>query len=54
MPRDASKDFGEMFIEGVLPALINHDNDGVLAKGSITVNGKISDKYNYLSDWVED
>ncbi len=54
MPRDSSKDFGEMFIEGVLPALINNDNDGVLARGSITVKGKISDKYKYLSEWVED
>ena len=54
MPRDASKDFGDMFIQGILPALVNGDKDGVLARASITQKGKISDNFDYLNTWVKD
>ena len=54
MPRDASKDFGEMFISGVLPALSNNDCEGILSRASITKNGEITDHYAYLREWVAD
>lgn len=52
LPRDASKDFGEMFIGGVLPALVNGDADGILAGGSITRNGEIAEQFSYLKEWL--
>ena len=52
LPKDASEGFGEMFLEHVLPAFFNNDNNGILERARMTKNGKLTSKYSYLQDFV--
>lgn len=52
LPRDASKDFGKELIEKVLPALLAKDTDGLIDRGSITKDGKLMPRFEYLKDYV--
>ena len=54
LPKDASEGFGEMFAKYVIPAFINNDKDGILAKAKMTENGKLTKNFNYLTDFVSD
>lgn len=54
LPKDASEGFGEMFLEHVIPAFFNEDKDGVLARAKMTENGKLTSRYAYLQDFVEE
>ncbi len=53
LPKDASEGFGEMFMEHVIPAFFNGDKDGILARAKMTENGKLTDRFNYLQDYVD-
>ncbi|WP_419213997.1 NAD(P)-dependent oxidoreductase [Maribacter sp. X9] len=52
LPRDASEGFGEAFIKNVIPAFFNGDKDGVLKRAKMTQNGKLTERYAYLQDYV--
>jgi hypothetical protein len=52
LPRDASKEFGEMFKRSIMPALLNHDKDGIIKGATIVKEGRITKEYAYLSDWI--
>ncbi|QLG46155.1 NAD(P)-dependent oxidoreductase [Costertonia aggregata] len=52
LPRDASEGFGEAFLKNVIPAFFNGDKDGVLERARMTKNGKLTNRYSYLSDYV--
>lgn len=53
LPKDASEGFGEMFSEHVLPAFFNGDKDGILKRAKITENGKLTERFSYLQDYVD-
>ena len=53
LPKDASEGFGEMFLEHVLPAFFNGDQRGVLKRAKITEEGKLTERFNYLQDYVD-
>ena len=53
LPKDSSEGFGEMFLEHVIPAFFNNDKDGVLQRAKITENGKLTARFLYLKDYVE-
>lgn len=53
LPKDASEGFGEMFLENVIPAFFNNDADGVLERAKITENGKLTERFAYLQDYVD-
>lgn len=53
LPKDASLGFGEMFLENVIPAFFNDDKDGVLARAKITENGKLTERFSYLQEYVD-
>lgn len=53
LPKDASEGFGELFLEHVIPAFYNNDQDGILARAKMTENGKLTDRYSYLQDYVD-
>lgn len=53
LPRDASKGFGDMFMEHVIPAFFNADKDGILERAKMTANGKLTDRFNYLKDYAD-
>lgn len=52
LPKDASEGFGELFLEHVIPAFYNNDKDGILARAKMTENGKLTERYSYLQDFV--
>ncbi|GGD26697.1 NAD(P)-dependent oxidoreductase [Hyunsoonleella pacifica] len=53
LPQDASEGFGEMFLEHVIPAFFNNDKDGILTRAKITENGKLTNRFSYLQDYVD-
>ncbi|MEO1547494.1 MAG: NAD(P)-dependent oxidoreductase [Bacteroidota bacterium] len=53
LPRDASIGFGEAFSKYVIPAFYNGDADGILERARMTQNGKLTQHYLYLKDYVE-
>lgn len=53
LPKDASEGFGDTFLKHVIPAFYNNDTDGVLARAKMTENGKLTNRYIYLQDYVD-
>ncbi|AUP81548.1 NAD(P)-dependent oxidoreductase [Flavivirga eckloniae] len=53
LPKDASEGFGEQFLQHVIPAFFNNDADGVLERARITENGKLTERFSYLQDYVD-
>lgn len=53
LPRDASVGFGKAFSEHVVPAFFNGDKDGILERAKITGNGKLTERFSYLQDYVD-
>ena len=54
LPKDASEGFGEMFMEHVIPAFFNGDKDGILQRAKMTENGKLTPRFAYLQDYVDE
>ncbi|MFN4762815.1 NAD(P)-dependent oxidoreductase [Gillisia sp. Q332] len=54
LPKDASEGFGEMFLKHVIPAFFNDDKDGILSRAKMTENGKLTPRFQYLQDFVDD
>jgi hypothetical protein len=52
LPRDASRSFGENLIRYVFPQLFGED-DGTVARATITDNGRLTEYYRYLQGYVE-
>ncbi|GAB1450291.1 NAD(P)-dependent oxidoreductase [Draconibacterium sp.] len=53
LPKDASLDFGQNLIEKVFPSLLGEDGDGIIERASITKNGKLTSRFDYLQDYVD-
>ena len=53
LPKDASEGFGELFSEYVIPAFFNGDKDGILKRAKMTENGKLTERFSYLQDYVD-
>lgn len=53
LPKDASEGFGEMFLKHVIPAFFNGDKDGILERARMTQNGKLTPRFEYLTDYVK-
>jgi alanine dehydrogenase len=53
LPKDASEGFGEMFSEHVIPAFFNGDKDGILKRSKMTENGKLTERFSHLQDYVD-
>jgi alanine dehydrogenase len=54
LPKDASEGFGEMFLKHVIPAFYNDDKDGVLARAKIAEKGRLTGKFKYLQDYIQE
>ncbi|XLS30129.1 NAD(P)-dependent oxidoreductase [Flavobacteriaceae bacterium M23B6Z8] len=52
LPADASEGFAESFVNNVIPAFYNKDKDGILERALMTSNGSLTDRYKYLTDYV--
>ena len=53
VPRDASADFGHALLENVIPSLIGNDTEGIIKRATITKNGKLTETFSYLQDYLE-
>jgi saccharopine dehydrogenase (NAD+, L-lysine forming) len=53
LPRDASADFGEALIANVIPELLGERDSGMVDRASIAANGRLTDLYGYLADYLE-
>jgi alanine dehydrogenase len=53
LPKDASLDFGRNLIDKVFPSLFVDDSDGIIERATITKNGKLTQKFSYLQDFVD-
>lgn len=54
LPKDASEGFGDMFLENIIPAFYNNDKDNVLKRAQITDNGRLTDRFKYLTGYINE
>ena len=54
LPKDASEGFGQMFMENVLPAFFNGDKDGILERARMTKEGRLTERFKYLEDYIKE
>lgn len=52
LPKDASEGFADSFAKHVIPAFFNNDANGILQRAKMTQNGKLTERFNYLQDYV--
>jgi saccharopine dehydrogenase (NAD+, L-lysine-forming) len=52
MPADASATFGQDLLQHVLPLFLE-DAEGILSQATLTVDGKLAERYAYLQDYLE-
>jgi hypothetical protein len=52
LPCDASEDFGNRLMEEVLPFLAGIRQGDRIEKATIAQNGRITDAFSYLNDWL--
>ncbi|MCK5822730.1 MAG: hypothetical protein KAG95_01915 [Bacteroidales bacterium] len=53
LPRDASVDFGKGLIEKVYPSLFVDDKNEIIKRATIAKDGKLTEKYAYLQNYVD-
>ncbi len=53
LPKDASEGFGDTFLKHVIPAFFNDDKDGVLSRAKMSENGKLTERFSYLQNYVD-
>ena len=51
LPRDASEDFGNMFMSRILPEFKKEESK-ILQRATIADKGKLTEPYLYLSDYA--
>ncbi len=53
LPREASNSFGRVLIENIFPNLVYGDENEMIRRATITLNGKLTPRYKYLQNFVE-
>ena len=53
LPRNASSDFGGNLMDKVYPSLFGHDDTGMIERATIAKNGKLTEPYTYLQNYLE-
>ena len=53
LPQDASVGFGDQFAKHVIPAFFNDDESGILKRAQMTANGKLTERFSYLQNYVD-
>lgn len=53
LPRDASDGFGKHLLERVLASLVKDDPDGLIERATITKDGSLMPRYEYLQDFLD-
>ena len=53
LPKDASEDFGTVFINKILPCLLGVDSDKIIERATICKDGDLTSEFEYLRDYLE-
>ena len=53
LPKDASEDFGNEFLEKIIPSLINGDQEHIISNATICTQGDLTPKFEYLRDYIK-
>lgn len=53
VPKDASEGFGQDLIEKIFPLFLEEDPDRILERATIAQNGKLTEYFSYLQDYVD-
>lgn len=53
VPKDASSGFGQNLIDKVVPLVFGKDPDKILERATIAQNGKLTERFSYLQDYVD-
>ncbi len=53
LPRNASEEFGRDLLDKILPALLVEDSEGIIERATIAKNGKLTEAFAYLQDYVD-
>jgi hypothetical protein len=53
LPRDASDGFGKHLSERVLPELFGEDKTGLIERGTVLKDGKLTERFEYLKGFAE-
>jgi alanine dehydrogenase len=54
LPRAASVDFGNNLVKKVLPGILQGGEHDIIARATIAEKGELTERYNYLADWVSE
>jgi saccharopine dehydrogenase (NAD+, L-lysine forming) len=54
LPRSSSEEFGRDLIDFVVRPLVIADTEGIIARATITKNGKLTQAFRYLEDYVNE
>lgn len=52
LPRSASDEFGRDLIDRIIKPLLFEDTEGIIKRGTIAENGKLTPEFSYLQDYV--
>jgi saccharopine dehydrogenase (NAD+, L-lysine-forming) len=52
MPKNASTEFGSLFLEHIVPLLIDGDKDDILKRARITEDGQLTEQFSYLKGFI--
>jgi saccharopine dehydrogenase (NAD+, L-lysine-forming) len=52
LPKDASMDFGAALIKNIIPELLNNDQNNIINRASICVDGELNSYYSYLKSYA--
>ena len=51
LPRDSSRYFGNILVKRILP-LLSYEGNEIIENATITKNGELTEKFQYLSDYI--
>jgi hypothetical protein len=54
LPRDASRDFGFVLMNTILPAYFNNPEDPIFERATIAREGHLTEKFSYLQHYVDE
>ena len=52
LPKDASKDFGQVLVQSIIPSLLEGDKDTIIERATICEGGKLTSRFEYLHQYV--
>ncbi|MBA4055708.1 MAG: alanine dehydrogenase [Marivirga sp.] len=53
LPRSASEEFGRDLIDRILKPILTDDPEGIIERGTIALNGTLTETFRYLKDYAE-